>query len=71
MPVPWYENSLQDANRTCLTMVGGDGTTKSVTDTNVSGPTRYYRATIQRVAALASVAAEKLPPPVLFRLANQ
>jgi hypothetical protein len=52
-------------------MVGGDGTTKSVTDTTVSGTTRYYRATIQQVAALASVAAEKLPPPVLFRLANQ
>lgn len=67
----WYKNSLQDPNWTYLTIVGGDGTTKSVTDTTASGSTRHYRATIQQVAAVASVAAGKLPPPVLFFLANQ
>ncbi len=43
----WYKNSLQDANWTYLTMVGGDGTTKTVTDATATGASRYYRASIQ------------------------
>lgn len=43
----YYKDSLADANWTFLTIVAGDGTTKTYTDTTATGSQRFYRATIQ------------------------
>jgi hypothetical protein len=42
-----YSSSLNPASWQFLTMIGGDGTTKSYTDTSATGSTRYYRAIVQ------------------------
>ncbi|MFO1513947.1 MAG: hypothetical protein U1F83_13690 [Verrucomicrobiota bacterium] len=43
----YYKNSLSDANWTYLTIVAGNGTTKTYTDTSATGNQRFYRAVIQ------------------------
>jgi hypothetical protein len=43
----YYKNSLTDANWIYLTIVAGDGTTKTYTDTSATGNQRFYRAVIQ------------------------
>jgi hypothetical protein len=42
-----YKASLTTGSWTYLTMVGGDGTTKTHTDTTAAGNQRVYRAIIQ------------------------
>jgi len=43
----YYKNSLSDPNWSYLTIVAGDGTTKTYTDTSATGAHRYYRVIIQ------------------------
>lgn len=43
----YYKDALTDANWTFLTIVAGDGTTKTYTDTSATGNQRFYRAVIQ------------------------
>ena len=43
----FYKNSLQDAAWKLLTIIQGNGATKSYTDTSASGSQRYYRCLIQ------------------------
>ena len=42
-----YKTSLTSGSWTFLTIVLGDGTTKTVTDTTATGAQRFYRAIIE------------------------
>lgn len=43
----FYKNAITDANWNFLTVVQGDGTTKTVTDVTATGVSRFYRALIE------------------------